>query len=183
MSTKTLMTVEQYAQMDTTDTERFELVEGELIPVSSGTPLHAKVRDLLLFYLLGYFRKNPIGMVLAEIDCLLGEATVLCADISIFLADRSQRIAMRKVPIPFAPGIAAEVLSPSHSAMEVNRRIRRFLDAGCQEVWLLDTENGAILVHAPNGIRSIQATQQLESPLLPGFSVPVAELLMLDRAE
>jgi hypothetical protein len=38
MSTKTLMTVEQFARMHTADTEDYELVEGELIPLSSGTP-------------------------------------------------------------------------------------------------------------------------------------------------
>ncbi len=177
------MTVDQFVQMNTADTEDFELVDGELIPLPRATPLHAIVRDGLLFFLLSYFRKSPIGMVLALIDCRLGEATVRCADISIFLGGRIQRIDMKKTPIPFAPDIAVEVLSPSQSAIEVNRGVHDFLDAGCQEIWLLDTENGDILIHAPNSIRSLNSTQQLESPLLPGFSVPVAELLMLGRAE
>lgn len=183
MSTKTFMTVEQYAQLNTADNERFELVEGELIPVASGTPLHGEVRDLLMFFLLLYFRRNPIGTVKAEIDCRLGEATVRCPDISIFLGDRINRIDKKKTPIPFAPDIAVEVLSPSQSAIEVNRRVHNFLDAGSQEIWLVDTENGDVLIHARDGIRSIQATQKLESPLLPGFSVLVAELLMFDSAE
>ena len=37
MSTKTLMTVEEFAQLRTADTEAYELVEGELIPLSSAT--------------------------------------------------------------------------------------------------------------------------------------------------
>ena len=44
MSTTTLMTVEEFARMSTPETVDFELVEGELIPLSSGTPLHAKPR-------------------------------------------------------------------------------------------------------------------------------------------
>ena len=47
MSTKAVMTVEQFARMSTAETEDYELVEGELIPLSSGTPLHAKIRDLV----------------------------------------------------------------------------------------------------------------------------------------
>ena len=47
MSTKTLTTVEQFAQMRTGDTEDYELVDGELIPLSSGTPRHNLIRDLL----------------------------------------------------------------------------------------------------------------------------------------
>jgi Uma2 family endonuclease len=38
MSTKTLMTVEEFAQMHTAETEDYELVDGELIPLPTGTP-------------------------------------------------------------------------------------------------------------------------------------------------
>jgi len=44
MSTKTLMTVEDFALMTNSDIEDFELVEGELIPLSSGNPLRADIR-------------------------------------------------------------------------------------------------------------------------------------------
>ena len=37
MSRKAMMTVEQFAQMVTADTETYELVDGELISLSSGT--------------------------------------------------------------------------------------------------------------------------------------------------
>ena len=57
MSTKILMTVEQFAQMNTADTEDFELVDGELIPLFSGTPLHGEVRDLTGDMLRSYFRR------------------------------------------------------------------------------------------------------------------------------
>ena len=88
---------------------------------------------------------------------------------------------MRKIPIPFAPDIAVEVLSPSEAAVKVNRKIHQYLDAGSREVWLFDAENGDVFVHSASGIRLLQGKHLLESPLLPGFSVPVAELLVLDR--
>lgn len=37
------MTVEDFAQMITADNEDYELVEGELVPLSSGTPRHAEL--------------------------------------------------------------------------------------------------------------------------------------------
>jgi hypothetical protein len=40
MRTKAPMTVEQFAQLHTADTEDYELVEGELHPLSSGTYRH-----------------------------------------------------------------------------------------------------------------------------------------------
>lgn len=47
MSTTALITAEQFAQMHFAETEDYELVQGELIPLSSGTPKHAKIRNRL----------------------------------------------------------------------------------------------------------------------------------------
>ena len=43
MSTKTLITVEEFAAMKTADTEQYELVNGELVPLSSPTPKHVRI--------------------------------------------------------------------------------------------------------------------------------------------
>ncbi len=178
MSTKALMTVEQFAQMSTADTEDYELVEGELIPLPSGTPRHNKIRDLIGHLLWIYFRGNPIGEALAENDCRIAEDTVRRPDVSIFLGERLRRIDLDKIPAPFAPDIALEVLSASESAVDVRRKVRDYLRAGSKEVWLLDRSNAEILVHTGAGIRVLQSTDLLESPLLPGFSVAVADLVV-----
>ena len=124
------------------------------------------------------FRGYPIGKVLAEVDCRLSETTVRRADLSIFLGDRIKHIDMRCIPIPFAPDIAVEVLSSSEAAVEVKRKTHAYLAAGCQEVWLLYADNGDVEVHTLNSIRLFHGEQLLESPLLPGFSAPVRELLI-----
>ena len=177
MSTATLMTVEQFAHMKTADTEDYELVAGELIPLSSGTPQHGQIRDLITFFMVGYFKQHPIGKSIAEIDCQLNETTVRRADLSIFLGERARQIDGKKIPIPFPPDIAIEVLSPSETAIGVNSKVHAYLSAGCKEVWLVDADNCDVFVHTVEGVRLFQARRQLESPLLPGFSVPVAELL------
>ena len=177
MSTKALMTVEQFAQLHTADTEDYELVEGELIPSSSGTPRHAKIRGLVEHLLRSYFERNPIGETLGEVDCRISDDTVRRPDVSIFLGERIQRIDVNAIPIPFAPDIAVEVLSPSEGAVDVRRRVRDYLRAGSSEVWLLDHSNGEVLVHTGAGIRVLQGGDALESPLLPAFSVAVASLV------
>lgn len=85
---------------------------------------------------------------------------------------------MRRIPLPFAPGIAVEVLSPSEVAVEVPRKIHSHLAAGCKEVWLLDADLADVEVHTLNANRLWQGGQLLESPLLPGFSAPVQDLLI-----
>ena len=174
-----MMTVEQFAEMVTADTENYELVDGELIPLASGTPRHSEIRDIVGDLLRSYFRGNPIGKAVGETDCQLGDYTVRCPDVSIFLDKvRLQRINRRKVPVPFAPDIAVEVLSPSEHAIDVRRKVRDYLRAGSKEVWLLDHDNAEVHVHSATGIRLLQGTDILESALLPGFSATVAELVV-----
>jgi len=76
-----------------------------------------------------------------------------------------------------APDIAVEVLSPAEIAIEVNRKTREYLAAGAQEVWLVDHENAEVFIHTPAGIRLLQGDDVLTTRLLPGFSLPLANLL------
>jgi Uma2 family endonuclease len=177
MSTKTQITVEQFAQMHTADTEDYELVAGELIPLSSGTYRHNKIRDLIGHLLWSYFRQNPIGEAVAENDCQIAPDEVRRPDLSVFLGDRWRRLDVDKIPAPYAPDIAVEVLSPAECAMDVRRKVRDYLRGGGKEVWLLDHSNGEALIHTSAGIRILQGNDVLESPLLPGFSVRIADLL------
>jgi Uma2 family endonuclease len=84
---------------------------------------------------------------------------------------------MRKVPVPYAPDIAVEVLSPSELVLDLNHKVRDYLSAGSQEVWLLDPENCELHVRTKTGIRLLQTRDTLETPLLPGLSVLVETLL------
>jgi Uma2 family endonuclease len=178
MSTKALMTVEQFAEMRTGDTEDYELVEGELIALPSATPVHASIRDLVGHLIWMYFRGNPIGKSYGEVDCQVSDEVVRRPDVSVFLGrERLGQIDENRIPIPFAPDIAVEVLSPSESAIEVRRKVREYLRAGTREVWVLDHDNGEVLIETEGGIRVLQGADTLESTLLPGFSAPVADLI------
>ena len=109
--------------------------------------------------------------------CRTIDSTVRRPDISVFLNERLARIELDKVSAPFAPDIAIEVLSPSEGATTVRRKVREYLAAGSQEVWLLDYSSGEILVHTSGGIRVLQGNDVLETPVLPGFKGTVTDLL------
>ncbi len=84
----------------------------------------------------------------------------------------------KKIPLPFAPDIAVEVLSPSEIAFDVSRKVLQYLVGGSQEVWVLDHENGESFIQTDDGIRLLRGGKAvLETPLLPGFSAPIAKLL------
>ncbi len=177
MSTKTLMTVEQFVQLDRAENQDFELVDGELIPLSSPVILHAIIRERLARLIGNYLEKNPRGGLVCETDCRIKHDTVRRPDVSIFLGERWQNLDVYSIPVPFAPDIAVEVLSPSEHIMDVNRKVRDYQSAGSKEVWLLDHAICEVHVRTRAGMRILEAGDLLESPLLPGLSVRVADLL------
>ncbi len=65
---------------------------------------------------------------------------------SIFLGDRWEQLDLDRTPVPFAPAIAAEVLSFSKHILDVNQKVPDYLAAGSQLLWLLDQENGELHV-------------------------------------
>ena len=172
------MTVEEFAQMTTSETEDYELVDGELVPLPSVSPIHSKIRQNVEHQLRKYFESNPIGVALGWVDCRINEGLVRRPDLSILLSGSLKGLDRKRVPLPFSPDIAVEVLSPSENVVEVHRKALEYLAGGSQEVWQLDHENGEVFVQTHAGIRLLRGMDAvLDSPLLPGFSAPLAELL------
>ena len=177
------MSVEQYAATPQDEGVDHELVQGELIELSSATPEHAWVRDELRVAVREFLRRSAIGVAIVEVDCRTEADIVRRPDISYFGKERWSLIDVNRVPIPFAPDIAVEVLSPSEKAIDVNRRISEYLAAGSQEVWIVDTDNSQILIHTASGMRHLGVGERLESAQLPGFSIAVTEVLAPPNAQ
>jgi Uma2 family endonuclease len=175
MATRTLMTAAEFSLLETSDSENYELAEGELISSPSATPRHNRVRYRLESKVQNFLEANHLGEAFDEIDCRISEHTVRKPDLAIFLGPR--QVDQTKVPVPFSPDIAVEVISPSDSVVESNRKIRDYLGAGSQEVWILYHENRELSIHTKTGIRLLVEDQAIESPLLPGFAVTLADLL------
>jgi Uma2 family endonuclease len=176
MSTKTLVTVEQFAQMPPDERVRFELVEGELVAVPSGTPIHAWIRDELGGAIRAHLRDNRGGVAIAEVDCRTGTDTVRRPDIAVFSTDRWRLIDPEALPVPFPPDIAIEILSPGETAMNVNRKVVEYLTAGSSEVWVVDSRNHEVYIRTAEGIRVLKVGEVIESPLLPGFALLVGDV-------
>lgn len=100
---------------------------------------------------------------------------------SFFGAARWQLLEPSHIPIPFAPDIVVEVLSAWELAVSVNRKISEYLDSGSQEVWIIDPANQTMMIHTREGARILKAGDSLTSPVLPGFSMRIAELLTLPQ--
>jgi Uma2 family endonuclease len=125
-----------------------------------------------------YFDGKPIGEAYSEVDCRVSAELVRRPDISVFLGDRWRQLDLDRILAPYPPDIVIEVLSPTESAMDVRRKVRQYLLGGSQEVWLLDHANGEVVVHTQANVRILAERESVETPLLPGFSLPVADLFV-----
>lgn len=55
-------------------------------------------------------------------------------------------------PLPNAPEVCVEVLSPSNTAPEMSEKVAAYLDAGAIEVWIV-REDGGVEIMRKSGLR------------------------------
>lgn len=116
---------------------------------------------------------------LIEVNVRTGAGTVRRPDLAFYTRSQIQTMDLDAVPIPESPAIAVEILSPSEKMVAVIRKASEYLRAGSKEVWLVDHENREIHVRTAQGERLLTETQTLETPIPPGFSATVADILAL----
>jgi Uma2 family endonuclease len=92
--------------------------------------------------------------------------TVVQPDITI-ICDKEKR---SKEGCRGAPDFVAEILSPSNTAIEMQRKFNVYRDAGVREYWVLDGEFKALTVYLFEGETAITRTYGEEE------SVPVTTL-------
>ena len=180
MATKTLLTLADFQLLPWPDGGRQELDEGELITLAFPTPLHNDVAGELYVALHSYLKSNPVGHVYpADTGYILSEdpATLRGPDVSFITLDRFQSLDLHQ-NIQGAPDIAVEVVSPSETAVDLHKKTRQHLKAGCQTVWIVYPDSREIEIHdRTEGIHLLAENDTLTAPrLLPGFNLLISTL-------
>jgi Uma2 family endonuclease len=77
-----------------------------------------------------------------------------------------------------APDFAAEILSPSDPALEVEQKVQEYLAAGTQLVWVVNPRLKTVTVYDQSSTaRLYRAADTLAGgPVLPGLELPIARL-------
>jgi len=182
MATKTLLTVEQYAALDEPEGVRYELSEGELIVTPSASYFHNDVRDEVNSRLRVFAKNHKLGRVTSETDVKLVGEVVRRPDVAFFRAGRLEGLDLDRIPLPVAPDLALEVVSRNDRADDLMLKVNQYLQAGAQAVWLLYPNTRLAYRYVPGKlepeVRAAAAGGKFEEPdLLPGFSLPLAEVL------
>lgn len=166
------------------DLLRHELIDGEHHVSPAPALRHQDVVLNLGRILSTFVRAHGLGRVLvAPVDVLLTEHDVVEPDVLYVAAARSDRL--RECFVAGAPDLVVEVLSPSSRGVDRVKKRRLYEAHGVPEYWIVDPVSEAIEVYravdgagrlALRAALSVAAGDVLDTPLLAGLLVPLAEV-------
>ena len=157
-----------------------ELIRGELVMMSPASFDHGRFVGNAYAALRHFILQRALGIVVTgETGFRIGRDpdTVRAPDVAFVRADRIPAAGVKGF-FPGPPDVAVEVVSPSNRASEVAAKVQDWLQAGCLSVWVVDPETRTICVYrSTGGSVLLNAADTLTGGMvLPGFSVPVAEI-------
>ena len=183
MATKTLLTIDDYLALEEPAGVRYELSEGELIATPSLSLFHNEIRDELNARLRTFVKSHKLGGVTSETDMTLAGDTIRRPDVAFISAGRLRGIDRHKVPSPLSPDLVIEIVSENDRADDLILKVTQYLAAGTRAVWLFYPNTHLAYRYVPGRlepeVRSADAGHVFEEPeMLPGFSLPLAEVFL-----
>jgi Uma2 family endonuclease len=178
MTSRTLLTIDEYNTLPEKEGVKYELDERELIAVLASPSLfHNMIRDRLGSKLYVFVEEHKLGLIAWETDFRLSETTVRIPDISFMRAERLSGLDPRKRP-EGAPDLAIEIASPSDRPDDLARKAHQYLATGARAVWILYPEARLAYLDRPGGHIEVRAdAHSLDDPeLLPGLTAPLSAM-------
>lgn len=174
------VTLDEYLSLPET-TVPHELVDGELRLPAAPSPWHQTILNRIARALEDFVESRNLGLVFrAPVDVILDSASALVLQPDIIYIRRERGRIVRE-RIEGAPDLVIEVLSPGTRDYDRTEKSTRYAAAGVTEYWLADLENRTIEIRRldqrpPVTVAVFTASDTLTSPLLSGFTLPVASV-------
>lgn len=164
------------------DGSRYEVIEGELY--ISGHPgiEHQNVLGNLLVELKTYLNERGAGQVLLGVGIVLNPANEVIPDLLYVSNERLDQIVANE-RLTAVPEIVVEILSAEGDEW-LDRNIKRkfYSSRGVDEYWLVDPESRTVEIarkRKQGGLETIailHADDELTSPVLPDFRLPISRI-------
>lgn len=175
------ITIDEFAEMPLQGI--WELVDGEPIESSPAAGRSGWINATIVALPANYVRQSGLGRAFsAETGFVLFEdrQTVRSPDAAVVLRNR-----LAELPdsfVPMAPDLAVEVLSPSDRMADAMSKVSMYLQAGVRLVWLIDPATLTVTIFRQDAAPKMVSEGDIldGGDVLPGFSVPVAEIFAAD---
>jgi len=171
MSTKTLMSVEEYrhASFDGPDCE---YLDGEIVERNVGELPHGKIQGNLIRLFWQHYPRLGL-LVVPEIRIQIHSTRFRVADIAVW---RDENVGS---PIPVVPPfLAIEILSPEDRMVRMAPKVQEYLSIGVEWVWVVDPEEKSALIYSrqnPGGsLAEVLTTRN------PEIQIPLARVFDLN---
>jgi Uma2 family endonuclease len=172
-------TYRDYREWDLKEGERYELIYGVAYAMSAPNAYHQSILLALAANFYNFLQGKPCKAYPAPYDVRLfykddeTDDTVVQPDLTV-ICDEKKR---GPEGCRGAPDLVVEILSPSNTAIEMDRKFDLYLRAGVQEYWVVAPEEKVIHVHRfRDGKMSTLiygAADSAASDIVPGLEIPL----------
>jgi Uma2 family endonuclease len=138
-----VFTYADYKSWELKKGERYELIHGAAYLMAGANTAHQSISRELSRQIANYLDGKPCKVFSAPYDVRLfyaedeSDDTVVQPDIMI-ICDKNK---LGKEGCHGAPDFIAEILSPSNTAIEMERKFNLYAEAGVREYWVIDPEH------------------------------------------
>jgi Uma2 family endonuclease len=145
------ITLEEFLAMSKSH-ERYELIEGNIVPKMAPQRFHSKTQRALLRYLEDWGEsRGEIGIEWSVILQRRGKDWVPIPDL-LFVSQQRLPKNLGDEPCPIPPDLVIEIISPGQSFGEMAEKAMDYLNAGVLRVWVVDPQAQSITVFAPDAM-------------------------------
>ena len=182
METKVRLTAQDLGRLGEGDVRR-ELVNGEVIEMAPVGGTHGQVTGKFYRRVAEQVERHGGGeVVVGDVGFILqlpGDPERVRAPDVAFVAHH--RLPGGRLPQGFLtgpPDLAVEVLSHTDNPMDVQQKIRDYLEAGTRLVWLVAPEAKTVTVYRANGSAQLLREHEVLTgeDVLPGLTIPLTEI-------
>jgi len=178
-----LYTYADYKEWELADGERYELIYGvpyrmvfdETNAMAAPNTRHQAIQLALSSQFYNFLRGKPCKAYPAPFDVRLfyevdeNDDTVVQPDI-VVVCDEKKR---GPKGCRGAPDLVVEILSPTNTAMEMQRKLDLYLRSGVREYWVVNPENNSLTVYdfKNKSIKAYGNEDTVPVAILPGLNI------------
>ena len=161
-----------------------ELIDGVLVEKTTGY-YESLIAASIIQFLGRFVETHDLGIVLGADGTLrILPNQVRIPDVSFISWAKFPNRELPAEPIPaVAPDLAVEVLSPSNTAGEMQRKLHDYFTAGVRLVWYVDprTKTAKAYTAEDQCVELSEEDSLTGGEVLPGFELPLGELFAKGR--
>jgi Uma2 family endonuclease len=175
---------------DPIDGTRYEIIDGELIVSKQPHWEHQATSGVFYASLYNWNRQTRLGMANIVPGVILREDQDVVPDVVWVSRARLEQNLDPDGKLHGAPNLAIEVLSPGSTNEQRDRelKLKLYSRIGVEEYWIADWRVRIVEVYRRiegdlRLVTTLSGDDVLTSPLLPGFTLPIADLWVPYRDE